>query len=264
MTARGLNGKSALVTGAARGIGFATAAALGRRGASVTITDVDETRLKQAARLLAEQGVAALAVRADVRSFDDCRTAAAQTLERFGRLDVLVNNAGISIVSRLDQCAPGPCQRLIDVNVVGSVYMTLAAVEEIKRARGSIVFVSSVSGIRAIPEGSLYSASKAAMRSLADSLRLELASAGVHVGCICPGFTSSDPEKTVMRGDGAPRPINRPPHDTPEGVAAAIVKLIERRRREMVLTPMGKLTAVLQRLAPALLERLLMGRTLQN
>jgi hypothetical protein len=67
-----------------------------------------------------------------------------------------------------------------------------------------------------------------------------------------------------MRGDGSPRPINRPPHDTPEGVAAAIVKLIERRRRETVLTPMGKLTAVLQRLSPALLERLLQGRTLQN
>jgi len=258
------HGKIALVTGAARGIGFATAAALGRRGASVIITDVDETRLGQSMRLLSGQGVAVHAVRADVRSFDDCRAAMAKTLERFGRLDVLVNNAGISMVSRFDQCSPEACQRLIEVNVIGSVNMTLAAVEEIKKNRGSIVFVSSVSGIRAIPEGSIYSASKAAMRSLSDALRLELASAGVHVGCICPGFTSSDPEKTVMRGDGSPRPINRPPHDTPEGVAAAIVKLIERRGREMVLTPMGRLTAILQRLSPALLERLLRGRELQN
>ena len=255
---------SALVTGGARGIGFATAAAFGRRGATVTITDVDEPRLAEAAGLLAGQGVTALAVRADVRSSDDCRAAVAQTLERFGRLDILVNNAGISMVSRFDQCAPEPCQRLIEVNVIGSINMTLAAVDEIKKNRGSIVFVSSVSGIRAIPEGSIYSASKAAMRSLADALRIELASAGVHVGTICPGFTSSDPAKTVMTGDGAPRPINRPPHDTPEGVAAAIVKLIERRRREMVLTPMGRLTAILARLSPALLERLLLGRTLQN
>lgn len=258
------HGKSALVTGAARGIGLATAAALGRRGAGVTITDVDETRLAQAAQRLSDQGVAVLAVRADVCSFDDCRAAAEKTLERRGRLDVLVNNAGVSMVSRFDQCVPGPCQRLIEVNLIGAVNMTLAAMEEIKKARGHIVFVSSVSGIRAIPEGSLYSASKAALRSLADALRLELSSAGVHVGCICPGFTSTDPEKTVMRGDGSPRPIHRPPHDTPEGVAAAIVKLIERRRREMVLTPMGKLTAALQRLSPALLERLLLGRTLQN
>ncbi len=258
------HGKIALVTGAARGIGLATAAALGRRGASLIITDVDETRLEQAAQLLSDQGVAVLAVKADVRFFDDCRVAVEKTLKRFGRLDILVNNAGISMVSRFDQCAPGPCQRLIEVNLVGSVNMTLSAVAEIKKVSGSIVFVSSVSGIRAIPEGSLYSASKAALRSLADALRLELASAGVHVGCICPGFTSSDPEKTVMRGDGSPRPIARPPHDTPDRVAAAIVKMIERRRREMVLTPVGKLTAILQRLSPALLERLLRGRTLQN
>jgi len=257
-------GKSALVTGAARGIGFATAAALGRGGASVTITDVDEARLVQAERLLSEQGRSVLAARSDVRSFDDCRAAVEMSLNRFGRLDVLINNAGVSMVSRFDQCDPEPCRRLIEVNLIGSVNMTLAAVDEIKKNRGSIVFVSSVSGIRAIPEGSLYSASKAAMRSLADALRLELASSGVHVGCICPGFTSADPEKTVMRGDGASRPINRPPHDTPERVAAAIVKMVENRRREMVLTPVGKLTAILQRLSPALLERLLMGRTLQN
>ena len=255
---------TALVSGGARGIGFATVVALGRRGAAVVITDVDEPRLAEAARLLAAQDIPALAGRADVRSMDDCRAAVAQAIERFGRLDLLVNNAGISMVSRFDQCAPEPCQRLIEVNVVGSINLTLAAVEEIKKNHGSIVFISSVSGIRAIPEGSIYSASKAALRSLADSLRIELAPAGVHVGCICPGFTFSDPAKTVMRGDGAPRPINRPPHDTPEGVAAAIVKMIERRRREMVLTPMGRLTAILQRISPALLERLLRGRTLQN
>lgn len=256
--------RAALITGAARGIGFATAVALGRRGAAVTITDVDEARLERAAKELAALGLSALAVRADVRSADDCRRAVKNTLEKFGRLDTLINNAGISMVSRFDQCTPEPCQRLIEINVVGSVNMTLAAVEEIKKNQGSIVFVSSVSGIRAIPEGSLYSCSKAAMRSLADALRVELAPLGVHVGTIIPGFTSSDPEKTVMTGDGADRPIDRPPHDTPEGVAAAIVKLIERRKREMVLTPLGKLTAILHRLSPALLERLLMGRTLKN
>jgi dehydrogenase/reductase SDR family member 7B len=258
------SGRVALVTGAARGIGFAAASALGKTGAGVVITDVDEKRLSQAERQLSNQGIAALALKSDVRVFNDCRDAAAKTMDRFGRLDILVNNAGISMVSRFDQAEPEPCRRLIEVNLIGSINMTLAALPEIKKNRGSIVFVSSVSGIRAIPEGSLYSASKAAMRSLADSLRLELKPLGVHVGCICPGFTSSDPEKTVMRGDGAPRPINRPPHDTPERVAAAIVKMIEDRRREVVLTPMGKLTAILQRLSPVLLERLLMGRTLQN
>ena len=94
-------------------------------------------------------------------------------------------------------------------------------------------------------------------------MRLELKPSGVHVGVIFPGFTVSDPDKTVMRGDGTPRPINRPPHDTPEGVAKGIARLIERRERERILTPLGKLTAILQRISPALMDRIIEGRRLE-
>jgi NAD(P)-dependent dehydrogenase (short-subunit alcohol dehydrogenase family) len=256
--------RTALITGAARGIGLATAELLGRRGAKVVVTDVSGEGLLAAEARLAAAGIETLALPADVSSPEDCRAVAQKTLERFGRLDILVNNAGISMVARFDECAAEPCRKLLEVNLLGSVYMSLAALPALKSARGHLVFVASVSGIRAIPYGSLYSASKAALRNLAESLRLELAPDGVHVGCICPGFTSSDPAKTVMRGDGSPRPIARPPHDTPEGVARGIARLIERRRRELVLTPLGKLTAVLQRLSPALLDRLLAGRELKN
>lgn len=256
--------KVVLVTGAARGIGFATAERLGARGARVVITDVIEEPLRRAEGALRGREVPVLAVVSDVADPAQCGEAVSGALERFGRLDVLVNNAGISVVARFEECLPETARKLVDVNLMGAVYMTLAALEPLKRSRGHVVFVSSVSGIRAIPTGSLYSCSKAALRSLAESLRVELKPHGVHVGVITPGFTTTDASKTVLKGDGTLRPIDRPRHDTPEGVARGIARLVERRERERVLTPLGKATAVVQRLSPRLLDRVLLGRELKN
>jgi NAD(P)-dependent dehydrogenase (short-subunit alcohol dehydrogenase family) len=257
-------GKVAVVTGSARGIGLATAALLAERGAKVVLSDVLDGPLAQAEQELRSQTADVLARRCDVSNPRDCADLVAATRERFGRLDVLVNNAGVSIVAPFADHRPETCRRLVEVNLLGSIYASLAALPELERARGHLVFVASVSGIRAIPSGALYSASKAAVRSLAESLRVELRPKGVHVGVVSPGFTTSDEDKTVMRGDGSPRPIHRPAHDTPEGVARAILGLIEGRERERILTPLGQLTATLQRLSPALLDRILERRELES
>jgi len=256
--------KVALITGGGRGIGLATAELLASRGAKVVISDVNDDDLSVAAAGLTAQGATVMAARSDVSVDDDCRSVVSAALERFGRIDVLVNNAGVSIVAEFAQTRPEVARKLMDVNLMGTIYMTMAALDALKKSRGHIVFLGSVSGIRAIPEGGMYSASKAALRSLAESLRLELRPFGVHVGVIMPGFTTTDPRKTVMTGDGSARPINRPPHDTPQGVARAIARMIEKRRRERVLTPLGKLTSVMERLSPSLLDLLLSGRKLQN
>jgi dehydrogenase/reductase SDR family protein 7B len=258
------DGKVALVTGSARGIGLAIAAALGARGARVVLSDILDDELTRVSRELEARGVEVLARQADVTDSGDCEGLVAAALERFGRLDLLVNNAGISIVASFEECRPETCRKLIDVNVMGSIYMTLAGLEALKRTRGHLVFIASVSGVRAIPSGAVYSASKAALRSLAESLRLELAPAGVHVGVVSPGFTPTEASKTVLRGDGSTRPIDRPAHDTPQGVARQTLRLVERRQREAVLTPLGKATTVLQRLSPSLVDLLLRGRTLKN
>ena len=259
-----VKGKVALITGSARGIGLATAELLGNRGAKLVISDVADDILDVSRKQMEEKGFQVLAVRSDVTVPEDCRKVVGSVQDRFGSLDILVNNAGVSIVDRFETCTPETCKRLMDVNLMGSIYMTLSALDPLKQAKGHIVFVSSVSGIRAIPTGSLYSASKAALRSFGESLRVELKSHGVHVGVIFPGFTTTEASKTVMKGDGTPRPINRPPHDTPEGVAKGIVRMIEKRERERVLTTLGRATSILQRVSPALLDRILLGRELQN
>jgi NAD(P)-dependent dehydrogenase (short-subunit alcohol dehydrogenase family) len=257
-------GKVALITGSARGIGFATAELLGRRGAKIVISDILEDALAGAEEKLSKQGIEVVASLSDVTAPAKCSSLVKLTVRRFGKLDIVINNAGVSIVDRFENCTPETCEKLMDVNLMGAIYMSLAVLGALKETKGHLVFVSSVSGIRSIPTGGLYSASKAALRSLAESIRLELKEHGVHVGVISPGFTTTEAAKTVMKGDGTPRPIDRPPHDTPEGVAKGIARLIEKRERELVLTPLGKLTALLQRLSPSLLDRILYGRELKN
>jgi len=256
--------KVVLITGGARGIGLATALLLGSRGAKVAVSDLLTEALSEAEELLGSSGIERLAVKSDVSRFEDCEDLVKQTLDRFGRLDVLINNAGVSVVANFDELKPEVAKKLYEVNLLGQVYMTLAALPALKSSRGHVIFLSSVGGIRTPPTSTLYGSSKAALRALAEALRLELKPFGVHVGVISPGFTTTDPRKTVMKGDGSPRPIARPPHDTPEGVARGIAKLIEKRKREIVLTPLGKLTCFLQRLSPSLLDRLLLGRELKN
>jgi len=257
-------GKVALITGAAQGIGLATADLLSSYGASVMLSDITEELLEEETNRLAKRGRAVDSRVSDVSSAEACQALVDATIERFGRLDILINNAGISIVSLFEDCTAASSKKLVDVNLLGSIYTTLAALDELKRNQGHIVFLGSVAGIRAIPTGALYSASKAALRSLAESLRVELAPSGVHVGVIAPGFTTTDAAKTVMRGDGSLRPINRPPHDTPEGVARGIARMIEQRERERVLTPLGRVTQIAQRLSPELLDLYLERNELQD
>ncbi|MBC7447350.1 MAG: SDR family oxidoreductase [Hymenobacteraceae bacterium] len=256
--------KVVLITGGSSGIGRALAVAFARAGAAVAFTGRDATGL-DVTRLLVEAagpahtGPRVLAVRADVSVPADCQRAVAETVALFGRLDVLVNNAGISMRALFEDVDPAVLRRLMDVNFFGTVETTKAALPHIVRARGSVVGVSSIAGYRGLPGRTGYSASKFAMHGFLEALRTELRPRGVHVLLACPGFTASNIRATALLADGRPQgasPREEEKMMPPEEVAAAIVDAVRRRRRDLVLTGQGRFTVFLNRWLPSLTDRL--------
>lgn len=178
--------KSVLITGAAKGIGRATAQAFWTAGARVALLDRDEAALKDASRDFNGNGPATLSTVADVAKSVDVDRAVADAVNAFGGLDVLVANAGISFARAIDEYTDEEWHRILSVNLDGAFYAVRAAVPHLRTSRGSIVMVSSMTGLVGQPHGAAYDASKGALISMTRSLSLELAPAGVRVNCVCP------------------------------------------------------------------------------
>ena len=258
-----LTGKTALVTGASRGVGYAAAVHLAARGARVVISARGVERLESSRRALEAAGAQVVAIAGDVGHWPDAQRMVDAAVDRFGGLDILINNAGVSIRGRFADLAPTTCERVLRTNLFGAVYPTRAAIEHIIAARGHVIFVSSIAGIFGLPGASVYCASKGALTELAGSLRLELGPAGVHVGVVHLGFTEHDPEKRLLAADGAPLLPDRPAHQTQAEAAARIVSAIDRRQRQVTLTAMGKLGRLAHSLSPRLVEWTI-GRALSS
>jgi len=254
MSKKDFENKVALITGSSRGIGLATARELASRGAKIALNARGKERLEQARESLEREGYSVISIQADVTSPDACRDMVARTVAEFGRLDILINNAGVSMRANLEDLDPETCRNIVDINLMGCIYPTLFALPEIKKNRGSIVFTSSIAGLIGLPTGSLYCATKAALRGLADSLRCELAPDGAHVGVVYVGFTENDPEKTVIGAAGGAIPPSRPAHITQEEVAKEFAALIRNRRSRAVLSPIGKLAEYVSRVSPELVS----------
>jgi NAD(P)-dependent dehydrogenase (short-subunit alcohol dehydrogenase family) len=178
-----------LITGGSRGIGRAAAEAFRREGARVALTARDPARGRQTAADLQD----ALVVPADVRSHADCDRVVTATLERFGRLDVLVNNAGVIYRDRtIDRLTEADWDETFDVNVKGAFLMTRAALPALRAARGTVVNVASYTGLVGFAGAAAYAASKAALVNLTRSLALDHAPDGIRVNCVCPGSVDTD------------------------------------------------------------------------
>jgi len=251
---QGFAGKVALISGASRGVGYATARALVERGARVVITARGETRLLDSQRKLEALGGEVAAVTGDVGQWDDAQRMVAAALDRFGRLDLLVNNAGVSMRGQFADLSPEVCTTTIATNLLGSVYLTRAASEALIASRGSVVFISSIAGLLGLPGASTYCASKSALTGLCESLRLELGPRGVHLGVLYLGFTEHDPEKRVLAADGTPVLPDRPAYSTQAEAAEAILELVSKRRRQRIMTHFGTLGWLAHRLSPSLVE----------
>jgi NAD(P)-dependent dehydrogenase (short-subunit alcohol dehydrogenase family) len=197
-----LHGKVALITGGSSGIGRATALRLASFGARIAVASRTVALLEEVAAEAKTLGVEALAVPTDVTDSEQCRCAVETTAAHFGRLDVLVCSAGVSMRGMFADAAPAALEHIMRVNFFGTLYPTYFAVPHVKRSRGSLVAISSLTGKRGTPSYAIYGASKFAVRGLYDSLRLELAGDGVHVGVVSPGFVATPLRQRVLDASG--------------------------------------------------------------
>jgi NAD(P)-dependent dehydrogenase (short-subunit alcohol dehydrogenase family) len=233
-----LAGKVALITGGSSGIGRGTALRLASLGARVAVAARQVDALEEVARAIAGQGGEALACPTDVTEPDQCRHAVEATVARFGRLDILVCSAGLSMRTYFEGSDLTAMERVMRVNFFGTLYATHFALPHVKERRGSLVAVSSLTGQRGIPSYAIYGASKFAIQGLYDSLRLELRRDGVHVGVVSPGFVDTPLRERVLGADG--KVWSKPP-DPPfriwpvEKCVNRVIRLIVRRKKKALL-----------------------------
>ena len=233
-----MSGKVVLVTGGSSGIGRGTALRLASLGAHVAVAARDERALNSVVDEARRAGAEALAVRTDVTSAEQCCHAVEMTVERYGALDILVCSAGLSMRTYFEGSDLAAMERVMQVNFFGTLYATYFALPHVKRRGGSLVAISSLTGRRGIPSYALYGASKFAVQGLYDSLRLELARDGVHVGVVSPGFVDTPLRERVLGRDGQPwaHPPDPPFRIWPvEKCVERVVRLIQKRRSQALL-----------------------------
>jgi NAD(P)-dependent dehydrogenase (short-subunit alcohol dehydrogenase family) len=247
--------KVALITGGSRGLGFALARGMAARGAQVAITARTGKRLEDSKQKLESEGAQVLAIEGDVGARADAQRMIKETLDRFGRIDVVVNNAGVSMAGEFKDVSMEVVERVVTTNLMGCLYTSRLAVDELIKNRGSLTFISSIVGLFGMPNASIYCATKKALSGLTESLRIELIPHGVHVGIVYLGFTEHDPEKRILNADGSGGLPDRPAHHTQAEAAAMIIRMIERRKKQLVMTPAGVAGYLAYRISPTFLEK---------
>jgi len=233
-----LRGKVVLITGGSSGIGRATALRLAGFGAKLSLAARTKAALDDVVRAAEGLGAQGIAIETDVTNTEDCRRAVDETVARFGRLDILVYSAGLSMRAYFAGSDLAAMERVMRVNFFGTLYATHFALPHIKQSRGSLVALSSLTGLRGIPSYGIYGASKFAVRGLYESLRLELKRDGVHVGVVAPGFVDTPLRQNVLGPDGKAwtTPPEPPFRIWPvEKCVDQIIRLIVKRRSQINL-----------------------------
>jgi short-subunit dehydrogenase len=249
--------KVVIITGASSGIGLATAREFARLGAKVVLAARSQALLQDIESEMKTAGYDACAVTTDVTIEEDCRHLVEATIKKYGKLDILINNAGISMRALFRDVDISVLKKLFDVNFWGAVHCTKYALPFLIASKGSVVGVSSVAGFIGLPGRTGYSASKYALHGFLETLRIENLKNGLHVLVLCAGFTKSDIRKKALTADGSQQgytPREEEKMMMPEDVAKSIVRALYRKRNYVILTLEGKMTALVKRLAPRFLE----------
>ncbi|MFW2387605.1 MAG: SDR family oxidoreductase [Polyangiales bacterium] len=260
MARRDFRGRTVVITGGAGGIGRALGRAFGRAGAKIAVVDLPASPLDDARAELEAAKIEALALPCDITDTDQVNETMGRVRAAFGGIDVLINNAGIVHRSAFSETQADVFRRVMEVNLFGALHCTQACLSDLVASKGLIVAVSSIAGLAPLYGRSGYAASKHAMHGLFESLGAEVADEGVGMLMVCPSFVESGLEASTLSGDGSR--VRRPRSKVgklgnADDVAGAVLKAAEAGRRRLVLTPVGKTSALLSRLAPGLYERLM-------
>lgn len=250
--------KVVIITGASSGIGKALAEQFAKHQAIVVLAARNEEKLLETEKSLKRYFSRTLAVPTDVSVEADCKNLIEKTLEAFGRIDILINNAGISMRALFCDLELDVIKKLMDVNFWGTVYCTKYAEEHIRKQKGSIVGIISIAGYQGLPGRTGYSSSKYAIRGFLETVRIENLKTGLHVLIAAPGFTSSNIRFTALTADGSAQgktPRSEKNMMSAEYCAYRIFVAIRRRKRSLILTTQGKLAVLLNKLAPKFVDR---------
>ena len=257
--------KVIIVTGASSGIGLASAQKFASLGAKVVLAARSLDKLEKIASDLNQKFAAhnsqliAHCIKTDVTKEEDCKNLIDQTVRHFGKIDVLVNNAGISMRAVFKDLDLTVMKSLMDTNFWGTVYCTKYALPYLLESKGSVVGVISTAGYVGLPARTGYSASKFAVRGFLETLRIEHLYDGLHVMIFAPGFTTSNIRNVALTADGSPQgetPRNEERMMSAERVARIMARGIMKKKTHMVLTPLGKATLIANRRLPRMADRM--------
>lgn len=248
-----------VITGGSSGIGKALAQKFGLEGSKILITGRNQAELDTTVNELKTQGVSIVAFQADVSKEEDNKLMAQEAIKLYGTIDVLINNAGITMRALFNEVDLDVVKKVMDINFYGVLYATKYCLPEIEKNKGSVIGISSIAGFRGLPGRTGYSSSKFALNGFLEVLRTEMLHKGVHVLTACPGFTASNIRKRALTKDGAqqgesPRDENK--MMSAEECATHIYNATLKRKTILILTAQGKLAVWLNKLFPRKADRM--------
>ncbi|MCH8029724.1 MAG: SDR family NAD(P)-dependent oxidoreductase [Candidatus Dadabacteria bacterium] len=255
---RDLKDKVAIITGASSGIGLETALEFAKKGVKTVLAARREDRLNEAAERVKTLGSEALVVKTDVSRWSQVQRMVKQSIERFGRVDIMVNNAGYGLLATIEDTTYQEMKDIFDVNFMGTFYATNAVLPHMKKqGSGHIINISSVAGARGMPLLGAYSVTKFGQKALTEALRVELAGTGIDVSVVCPVFIESEFFKSVINKTN--RQMDAPKWLTQSSnkVARSIVKCAENPKPEVLPYPMARIFIALNAIWPGFIDFLL-------
>ena len=255
--------KIVIITGSGSGIGKTLAIEIGKKGAKIVLNGRNQEKLETAANELKKLNIEVLHLQGDISVFDECKNIVEKIINKFGKIDILINNAGIASFGSFDDIDIEVFSKVVNTNLLGSSNMTKAALPYLKKTEGSVFFIGSIAGIHGIGNYSAYSCSKMALTSLAESLKIELFASNIYVGIAYVGFTENDIQKTFLdsKGNTISVPSRKNIKQVPQlKVAQQIVKMIERRKFKKTFTFLGKLNSIVNRFAPFFIHHILLNQ----